>query len=474
MPDEQPSLEEQKLALERGKFEFQIRSWEADAIKRKLEAEKAQEEVNELRKPWFKKASYLGPIATITIAVAGGLIAFGTDVFKSKVTDLIQKRDDLTKQKGQLTTQVRDLSLSIKGLTTDRDSLQGAVTELKGQLGSSKTALALQNELRQQREAEADEAQAIASFAESREALQKQLLDDLRNYVSRGTPQPGQGQNAGTPLRALSSAARLSNFNSILASMQPLLRQPLDPSVLNRKWIFQYYYPVQYVDTPRSKLREMLNLLEALGFLQVTDTAKYLGDNRRNYGLTFLEIRADFDTTLADSPFLKQGAPRSEDDYDRAGARALDLLNRSDDLQAYRGRILLDTKLWREMRELGQPSFPSLFPSLNQNQVAVITADYTTVVRWTALMRRVGTEIRDLVEASRNHQSGEVLKHQSILRKRLLEISDPKQLEWASAAWGFLVLDELTNNRANVRASLHGPGDLEGAWARSRLDKAAR
>src|ERR1035441_6067638 len=100
MPDEQPSLEEQKLALERGKFEFQIRSWEADAIKRKLEAEKAQEEVNELRKPWFKKASYLGPIATITIAVAGGLIAFGTDVFKSKVTDLIQKRDDLTKQKG--------------------------------------------------------------------------------------------------------------------------------------------------------------------------------------------------------------------------------------------------------------------------------------------------------------------------------------------------------------------------------------
>jgi len=57
----------------------------------------------------------LGPIATITIAIVGGLIAFGTDVFKSSVFALRSERDLLSQS-------VKDLSAAKAKLSADNAS----------------------------------------------------------------------------------------------------------------------------------------------------------------------------------------------------------------------------------------------------------------------------------------------------------------------------------------------------------------
>jgi hypothetical protein len=89
-------LEAMRLKLERDKHDLEVRKFEADQLKRELEARKLQEEVHEFQRPWYVKPAYVGPLSTVTIAIVGGLIAFGTDVFKSNVLTLRKDRDELT------------------------------------------------------------------------------------------------------------------------------------------------------------------------------------------------------------------------------------------------------------------------------------------------------------------------------------------------------------------------------------------
>jgi septal ring factor EnvC (AmiA/AmiB activator) len=68
------------------------------------------------------KASYMTPTATICAAVVGGVLAFGTNIFNSKITDLKATKDSLDKE-------VRDLTVS-------RKTLEGQATELGTKIGA--------------------------------------------------------------------------------------------------------------------------------------------------------------------------------------------------------------------------------------------------------------------------------------------------------------------------------------------------
>ena len=152
--DNTGGLEAQKLQLERDKLAFEIRKFDADEVKRQNEAAKLAEKVRELRRPWYQKPAYIGPLATITVAVVGGFIAFGTDVFKSNVIALRGERDQLSKAvndlgsaKARLAGQNASLSGENDRLRVAGGDLQKAVAELTGDATKLRNAnLQLQTE----------------------------------------------------------------------------------------------------------------------------------------------------------------------------------------------------------------------------------------------------------------------------------------------------------------------------------------
>lgn len=123
MADQLQDFEQQNLQLEKDRLAFEIRKFDADQTKRQCEVEKLEEEIRELRRPWYKKAAYLSPIAAITVAIIGGMIAFGTDVFKSNVLALRSERD-------QLSQSVKDLTSAKNTLTAENDKLSRDNNEL--------------------------------------------------------------------------------------------------------------------------------------------------------------------------------------------------------------------------------------------------------------------------------------------------------------------------------------------------------
>ena len=152
-------LERQKFALEKCKLKLELQKYDDDKATRDLAREKAQEELRDLKKPWWKKPAYLSPMATIMVAIVGGLIAFGTDALKSNLPRLLSERQELSKKNMELRSKSSQLSDQIK-------AARGQIAALKQQ----KEALAEQLPL--------DRFQALIAVIERKAALEPLQLDD--------------------------------------------------------------------------------------------------------------------------------------------------------------------------------------------------------------------------------------------------------------------------------------------------------
>jgi hypothetical protein len=103
----------EKLRLDRDKLSFERQKYDEEATKRRLEAEKLEQEIRDLKRPWYGKPSYLQPLATLLVAIVGGVIAFGTDVFKSNLLTLQREREKLQAENEVLQGQAQSLSARI-------------------------------------------------------------------------------------------------------------------------------------------------------------------------------------------------------------------------------------------------------------------------------------------------------------------------------------------------------------------------
>jgi hypothetical protein len=134
MSDGSEDVEIQKLRLERDRLAFETRKFDEDRPRREQELAKLSEEIRELRRPWYQRPSYLGPLATICVALVGGMIAFGTDVFKSNVIALRSERNHLAQSVRGLTSEKSKLSAENSALRQDAGLLKKDVENLNSRI----------------------------------------------------------------------------------------------------------------------------------------------------------------------------------------------------------------------------------------------------------------------------------------------------------------------------------------------------
>src|SRR5438477_1921302 len=90
------------IDLDRARYELELRKFEADAETRRLNALKLHEELNELRKPWFTRASAAPAYVTILVALVGGFLAFGTNLLKSNISELKRSNEAQKREQKRL------------------------------------------------------------------------------------------------------------------------------------------------------------------------------------------------------------------------------------------------------------------------------------------------------------------------------------------------------------------------------------
>ena len=106
----------------------------------RLTEEKLRQEVLDLRRPWYQKN--FGPIANIAIAVTAGLLAFGTDVFKSNISALLSERKQLARSVADLRFGKTNLSAENAKLSTENVIASAKVSELDNEATALQTELA--------------------------------------------------------------------------------------------------------------------------------------------------------------------------------------------------------------------------------------------------------------------------------------------------------------------------------------------
>ncbi len=169
MSDDSLEIEERKLALDERRLAFEVRQYDDSAASRSLADEKAREELNDLKRPFYKKPAYLTPLATICAVVAGGLITFGTDVFKSKISDL---HSQLTSLKTSVSKQERERS-GLEQINRNLSATQASLKTDNDQLKKDSVRLEKENAAREKDVSKAEA--TIASLSEQEKALREQL-----------------------------------------------------------------------------------------------------------------------------------------------------------------------------------------------------------------------------------------------------------------------------------------------------------
>lgn len=117
------------MTEEQNQFQSQIALIELQRAN--LEKEKLVEELKILRRSWYKNPQYTTSIATILIAILGGLLTFATGIFDARLLELKNEKSLLqieilgfTKQKDSIMVLVASSQKTLNILATENKSLK--------------------------------------------------------------------------------------------------------------------------------------------------------------------------------------------------------------------------------------------------------------------------------------------------------------------------------------------------------------
>lgn len=214
--------------------------------------------------------------------------------------------------------------------------------------------------------------------------------------------------------------------------------------------------------TNAGDLRNNLDVFEALGLIKTTDKKRLLGDGKK-FGSTTLFVETTYNDALVNSLFLNNGSPRTQNEYETAGRKAIALLVQSDEDEAFRRKPAVDDALWKEMSKQGQANFKFIeaFKSLSGDAVGGITTDYTVIKWWAKAMEEMAgklIEMRTFLDTNpgidQDNKTFKALRKK--LASKLKEVVSSTKAEFGDP-WGLVAMDQASSRKAAAKALITGP-----------------
>jgi hypothetical protein len=213
--------------------------------------------------------------------------------------------------------------------------------------------------------------------------------------------------------------------------------------------------------TGRQTLKDSLDVAEALGLIRRGEKEGVLGGSDE-FGRTMLYAETRYGDALATALFLDGARPRSREEYERAGRRALLLLVQEDDPDSYRRLPAVDDGLWGRMKSSGQPGFRLLDPlrGLSGPQLGAVTADFSVIVWWAEAMEGMAARLAEIRRylADNPGVDAENNTFKSLRRKlaeRLKNVAKDTK-EQFSDPWGLVAMDLASGQRAPAKVQVTG------------------
>jgi hypothetical protein len=234
------------------------------------------------------------------------------------------------------------------------------------------------------------------------------------------------------------------------------------PQLASHYWFFALRQK-----TNREQFTDYLTIAQALRLLSDTGRTAIL-DRAADitvFGRSTVFIDASYDDALCKRLFVNAtGQARAEDEYESLGRQALLLLLLADDSTNDARRLpLTDDTLWRAMKQVGQPGFPTLFAErrLMVNQLADIASDYTLITWWATSMHRMGDALAHLQALFAAHP---VVDRENNTFKQLRKSLDDAMASVAANTqaqfgepWGLLALDLASAQQASTTLQVVTP-----------------
>ena len=209
--------------------------------------------------------------------------------------------------------------------------------------------------------------------------------------------------------------------------------------------------------TRRQDMLDRLRIGTALGLWD--QQAAQLPADACDFGRTTLYARIDYNDAMAASLFHDAtGEPYPLEFYENAGRTALQLLLPESDV---RRQPATDDDLWRRMKDLGQPSFGQLFPSLPAPSLGAIAADYSTIVWWAQAMEGASLRLAKMQKFFLLHpgappDDSEFQALRNDLASHLAKVASSTHEEFGEP-WGLVAMNEASGRRAPSSILIQAP-----------------
>lgn len=216
-----------------------------------------------------------------------------------------------------------------------------------------------------------------------------------------------------------------------------------------------------HTKTDQTVMKNNLDVLQSLGLMEASEKKELLA-KAIQFGRTTFYAETGYDDKLVNDLFLKNGAPRSQQEYESAGRKALALLVQKGEADDFRQRPAIDDKLWKEMSEKGQFNFASIakLKTLPPAALGVVKSDFIVIMWWAESMKEMSARLAEVRKFLKDHPGvdpkNEAFKSlREKLAAKLKDVARNTKSEFGDP-WGLVAMDQASGGKATAKALIIG------------------
>jgi len=216
-----------------------------------------------------------------------------------------------------------------------------------------------------------------------------------------------------------------------------------------------------HTKTDKTVMKNNLDVFESLGLLDANQKEQLLGTEKQ-FGRSTFYVETAYDDAVVNDLFLRNGQPRTQIEYERAGRKAIAELVQVGE-EDHRRLPATDDKLWKEMSSKGQPGFKTIpkLKNLSADKIGAITTDYSVIMWWAESMKEMSENLAAIREFVTNNpgidpQDDTFKALRKKLASTLKEVASKTKSEFGDP-WGLIAMDQCSGQRAAAQALITSP-----------------